>query len=219
MKREHRYSLILATLSISVALVGGCTENTHSSDARSSTTSSSAHSSTAQSGTTSSTTPETTSPEAIPGVAMCVASQLEVAYASQGSGQSSVSVVRLTNVGQTPCWLQGFLGVSFPAQGGQHNAVEIFHEANLGPRGFEKGSGSSHPATVELDPREAGSAWVGMSWTNWCGGSQGDLTMKLIFSNGDQLSVDPPELWRNATCVGSTTPYVLEEGPVQSPVN
>ncbi len=164
------------------------------------------------------TRPTTTGTTTAP-AAPCASTQLTAAAVAQASGASTpgTGVIAVSDVGKTPCSLQGYLGVALPDQAGRFLAVEVIHDGIVGPKGFQSAGAPAHPTPVLLSPGMVPGAWVGVRWRNWCGRSLTQITVSLVLPQGGEIPVPPQGLWPSTRCSGATAPDVLQEGPVQQP--
>jgi len=169
--------------------------------------------------TTSKTTETTYASATVPNVAMCDASDLRAAVASAGEDLSAIGLIGFTNTSASACSLQGYLGISIPTESRNLTRIEVVDQGLVGPSGFQANDGSGHPEVVVLQPGHLDAAWIGSKWSNWCGQAHADMTLTLVLPDGQQLPVSTVGLWKTTNCADSSSAWVLDEGPVQTPIS
>jgi hypothetical protein len=124
----------------------------------------------------------------------------------------------LSNTGSSSCFLQGYLGLSVPIEGGKFVAVSVIHAGRIDATGLQTARPDVQPVAVLLGPANTGNAWIGMKWSNWCGAApQG---MKVLIPPHSLLEINASDTnWQATTCVSSSSRFVLNEGPVQTPAS
>jgi len=158
--------------------------------------------------------PTSSATSVVPVNAPCVASQLTTSGGWQGATQTMLGGITISNAGDSPCFLQGYLGISLENGHGKPLAVEVTHRGTIGTSGLD---GPVLTDKILLPSRGAEAAFLGLRWSNWCGPQPGRLTVELTVA-GMRITVPPGfNGWGVTTCLTSQESSVLEEGPVQRP--
>jgi hypothetical protein len=144
----------------------------------------------------------------------CTVPQLTTSGGWQGATGTLLGGIAITNEGQAPCSLGGYLEVSLHDEHGNLLNVEVVHTGIIGTDGALDGPEITAP--VVLPRGKADSAVIALRWSNWCGPSPGSTVVVDLTVNGTTFSIPSGvNSWGVTTCLGAQEPSVLEEGPVQ----
>jgi len=145
---------------------------------------------------------ETSVPTIPPNSPFCTPADLKTSFASQGATQNILLGAGLTNISNTPCFLQAWPQVMLVNQEGKPLDVD-YHYFESGPA--EAATAAAEQArdatTAKVGVWPGWSAWLNLIWSNYCGAavSGGAVIRLTLGDNAGRIDI-LTDIWSGGAC-------------------
>ncbi len=167
-------------------------------------------------------TPPPSTPTFPAGAAPCRASELALGDSSQGATGTIVIQAKITNVGQTVCYLQGPPDIQLVDQAGQ--PLDVVYSTACFLCNNVDALGTALPAATQtaaaddrlkvkfgLGPGEG--VWTVLLWNNWCKPfPEGEVRVQLLLPNASGVATGPLDIPGAGRCDVPGAPSTLVIG-------